>query len=70
MTVAQEREIQTRNFTGAVEPVVIGERKRRRLSTPPEILTREDERAWKRKERLVEQKEEQEDGSWEGDSGV
>jgi hypothetical protein len=48
-----------------MDPTIVGERKRRRPSTPPETMTRGDERAWKRKERLSEKKAEDEDESWE-----
>ncbi|KAI9769341.1 MAG: hypothetical protein M1840_004042 [Geoglossum simile] len=55
----------TRNFEGVMEPTVVGRRKRKRAPTPPETMTREDKRAWKRKERLGEKKAEEEDESWE-----
>ncbi|KAI9764544.1 MAG: hypothetical protein M1840_008370 [Geoglossum simile] len=65
VTAAQEWDIRRRNLAGRIAPTIVGERKRRRSSTPPEIMTREDERAWRQKERLSEKKAEQEDESWE-----
>jgi hypothetical protein len=47
-----------------IDSEVVGERKRRRASTPPETLTREDERVWKKKEKLSKRKAELEDGTW------
>ncbi|KAI9860739.1 MAG: hypothetical protein M1813_005662 [Trichoglossum hirsutum] len=65
VTAAQEWDIRRRNLAGTMDPTIVGERKRRRPSTPPETMTRGDERAWKRKERLSEKKAEDEDESWE-----
>lgn len=64
MTEVQEWDIKKRNFTGVIDSEVVGERKRRRASTPPETLTREDERVWKKKEKLSKRKAELEDGTW------
>ncbi|KAH0562099.1 hypothetical protein GP486_003204 [Trichoglossum hirsutum] len=64
VTEAQEWETKRRNLQGVMDPVVVGRRKRRRASTPPETLTREDERVWEKKEKLSERKAELEDGTW------
>ncbi|KAI9771534.1 MAG: hypothetical protein M1839_002777 [Geoglossum umbratile] len=64
LTTAQERDTRRRNFAGTANPLMVGARKRRRMSTPPEAISAEDERAWKRKERLIEEKMEREDETW------